>query len=69
MIRKLWLGNNFPRKLLHAQKPRIGDILAIRLHVVNKRLQCDVIKIVDVHEENIFIDSGITKEWRTMDIK
>ena len=48
MIRNLGLGDNFPRKLLHVQKIRLGvrfiepkkviDILAMRLCVGSKRL-------------------------------
>ena len=72
MIRKLGIGDYLPSKLLHVQKPRLGigliepntviDTLEIRLCVGNKRLEGDVSKIVEVHEENIFIDSGMTKE-------
>ena len=72
MIRKLGLDDNFPRKLLHVQKQRLGigsiepntviEMLVMRFHVGNKRLQGDVSKIIEVHEENSFIDSGMTKE-------
>ena len=74
MIRKLGLGDKFPRKLLHMQKKRLGvrliepntviDVLVLRLHVGNKTLQGAVSKTLEVHEENSFIDSGLTKEGR-----
>ena len=76
MITKLGLGDNFPRKLLHLPKSRLGvglierntviEILAIRLHVGNIIFQGDVCKIVDLHEENSFIHSGLTKDGRKM---
>ena len=37
-------------------------MLSIRLHVGNKRLQGDVSKMLEVHEEKSFVDSGLTKE-------
>ena len=33
------------------------DMLAMRLCVANKRLQGNVSKIIEIHEENSFIDS------------
>ena len=60
MIRKLGLGDNFPRKLLHVHKTRLGvgliesnpfiDILALRLCVGNNMLQGDVSKTIEVHK-------------------
>ena len=54
MIRKLGLGKNFPRKLLHAQKYVLGagliepntaiDMLAMKPHVGSKRFQGRVSK-------------------------
>ena len=40
------------------------DVLAIQLCVGNKILQGDASKILEVHEENSFINSGLTKEGR-----
>ena len=72
MIRKLGLGDNFPRKLLCVQKKSLGvglivpyaviDMIAMRLWVGNKRLQGELNNIVDVHEENSFIDNGLRKK-------
>ena len=39
-------------------------VLVMRFCVGNKRLQREVSKLLEVHEENIFIDSGLTKEGR-----
>ena len=54
MIRKLGLGENIPRKLLCVQKSFLGiglrepntatDILTIKLHIGNKRLQGKISK-------------------------
>ena len=72
MIRKLGLGDNFPRKLLNAQKSCLGigliesnttiDVLAIKTCVVNERLQGKISKPITAQEELIFIDSGLTKK-------
>ena len=40
------------------------DMLVIRLFVGNKRLQGDLSKIIEVHEEYSFIDSDLRKEGR-----
>ena len=68
------LGDEFPRKLLCAHKISLGvgliapnaviDMLATRLWVENKRLQGDLSKIIEVHEENSFIDSDLRKKER-----
>ena len=39
-------------------------MLATRLWVGNKRLQGDLSKIIEVHEENSFIDSVLRKKER-----
>ena len=72
MIRKLHLGDTFPRKLLCFQKTSLEvrlnklnsliDMLATILWVGNKRLQGVLSKIKEVHEENSFIDSGLRKK-------
>ena len=74
MIRKLGLGDNFSRKLLHAQKTRfrvglietntVVCILAMMFHVCEKRLQGNASKRIYVHDQNIFIDSCLSKEGR-----
>ena len=76
MIRKLGVCDDFSRKFSHVQKLRLGVgliepntviyMLATWLHVGNKILQGDVSKIVEVYEENSFIDSGLTKEGSKM---
>ena len=38
----------------------------MRLHVGSKRLQGDLSKMIEVHEENSFIDSGLRKEERRL---
>ena len=74
MIRKLGLGDKFPRKLLHFQKKSLGvgliaptaviDMLATILWVANNRLKGDLSNTANVHEENSFIDSGLRKKER-----
>ena len=41
---------------------KVNDVLAMILHVSNKRLQGDLSKIIDLHEENSFIHSDLRKE-------
>ena len=41
---------------------KVIDILATRSWVGSKILQGDLSKIIDVHEENSFIDSGLRKK-------
>ena len=74
MIRKSSLGDKFPRKIFHVQKTSLVvgliapnaviDMLATILWVGNKKLKDDLINIVEVHEENIFIDSGLRQKER-----
>ena len=71
MIRKLGLGDNFPRKLLCVQKSYLGigliepnteiDMLAIKLCIGNKILQGKVYKLIAVQEELGFAYSGLTE--------
>ena len=74
MIRKLGLGDMFPRKLWCVQKTSLGvgliatnaviDMLATKLWVGNKRLQGELSNVIEVHEENSFIDRGLRKNER-----
>ena len=38
------------------------DMLVMRSCAGNKRIQGDLSKIIEVHEENSFVDSGLRKE-------
>ena len=76
MILKLGLGDRFTRKLLHVKKkilevrlitPNVViNMLAMRLCLCNKILKGDLSKIIEVQEENSFIESGIRKEGRKL---
>ena len=67
MLRKLGLGNDFPRRLLRVQKSSLGvvlidfnaaiDMLAIKMFVGNKRSQVSVSKVMVAQEELSFVDS------------
>ena len=67
MIRKLGLGDKFPRKLLCVKKTSLGvglitpqtaiDTLALKLWIGNKILQGEVSNVMQAHEERSFIDS------------
>ena len=69
-----FFSNKIPQFFLHVQKTRLGVgliapnavicMLAMRLHAGKKRLQSDLSKIIEVHQENSFIDSGLRKEGR-----
>ena len=77
MIRKLSLGDKFPRKLLCVQKTSLEvgliapntkiDTLRTKLWVGNKRLQGELGNVIKAHEENSFVDSGLRKKERRKD--
>ena len=79
MIRKLGLGDKFPRKLSNVQKTSLGvgliapntviDTLATKLWVGNKRLQGELGNAIKAHEENSFIDSGLRNKKSRKDSK
>ena len=73
LIRKLGLGDNFPRKLLFVQKCCIGIrligpnavicILVVKSHVGNKILQGKVSEIMSLQEEiSVLIVDSKNKE-------
>ena len=72
MIRKLRLGNTFPRKLLHVQKTRLGvgliepnAVIVMRemiFHVCKNTVKGDLSKTIEGHEQNSFVYSGLNKE-------
>ena len=74
MIKKLRLGDNLPKKLLHVKKSCLGvglietitviETLSIKTHAGNKGLQCEVRLILLAQEECSFLDSGMAKEGR-----
>ena len=74
MIRKLGLGDKFPRKLLHVQKTSLGDgligpnavidMLATKCWVGNNLQQGKLSNVIEVHGENSFIDSGLREKER-----
>ena len=76
MMRKLGIGDKYPRKLLHVKKTSLGvglttpqtaiDSLAMKLWVGNKRLQEEVSNVMQVHEERSFIDRGLRKREQRM---
>ena len=78
MVQKLSLGINFPRRLLYVRKDALGvglmepqiviDLLAIKLHVGNKRREQELGGITDVHEDMGFWDSGLKRECQIQSV-
>ena len=74
IIRKMRLGDNFPRKLLYVKKSALGvgliepatviDYLAIKLYVGNKRAKGELTSVINIHEEISQEDSGLPRRAR-----
>ena len=71
MVKKLGLGCNFPKKLLHAQKSRLGIVLACPNTAIgmlatwlctgDKKLQAKVHELTASQKGLSFIESGLAK--------
>ena len=71
ITRKMALGDNFPRKFLHAKKSALGvgsiaqetviDYLSIKLHIGNKRSKSELTSVLNVHEEISSEHSGLPR--------
>ena len=76
-VRKMGLGNNFPRKLLHVKKSALGvgliepktviDSLALNFHAGNKRSKGELKKVIGTNEEISSEDSGLPTKVRIND--
>ena len=74
IIRKMWLGDNFPRKLLCVKKSALGvgliepkmviDSLALELCSGNNRSKGELKRVSNMHEEISAEDSGLPKKVR-----
>ena len=79
IIRKIKLGDNFPRKLSYVRKSALGvgliepkiaiDYLAIKLYEGNKRSKGELETVISTHEETCLVDSGLQKKVRRNEIK
>ena len=77
IIRKMKLGDNFPRKLLHMKKSASGvgliepktviDSLSLKLCVGNKISKGELKRVTSMHEEISAEDSGLPTKMRRND--